>query len=77
LHDWLAPDEKKHISSTVNNARFEISKRWAFEHKDGANYDFFRNRIMFPIIHMKKGDHGVLEAGRSNAPEEKQTTQST
>jgi hypothetical protein len=54
IYDWLAPDERSFVSPLINNAHFEISKRWAFEHKDGANYDFFRNRIMFPIHNEKE-----------------------
>jgi DNA primase len=38
----------------------KYQKRWATQ--DGANYDFFRNRIMFPI-HNEKEISWVLEAG--------------
>jgi hypothetical protein len=34
IYDWLAPDERSFVSTPlINNAHFEISKRWAFEHK--------------------------------------------
>jgi DNA primase len=53
----FAPDERSFVSTPINNAHFEISKRWAFLNtKDGANYDFFRNRIMFLFI-MKRRYH--------------------
>jgi DNA primase len=51
----FAPDERSFVSTPlINNAHFEISKLGFFEHKDGANYDFFRNRIMFPIHNEKE-----------------------
>jgi DNA primase len=53
----FAPDERSFVSTPlINNAHFEISKRWAFEHKDGANYDFLEIESCFLFI-MKRRYH--------------------
>lgn len=67
----FAPNDRSFVSTPlINNAHFEISKTLGFTNtKDGASYDFFRNRIMFPI-HNDKGDIIGFGGRRSNLEEE-------
>lgn len=52
-----APNTGSFISTpAINNGHFELTKTLGYTNtKDGSSYDFFRNRVMFPI-HNEKGD---------------------
>lgn len=52
-----APNVASFISTpAINNGHFELTKTLGYTNtKDGSSYDFFRNRVMFPI-HNEKGD---------------------
>ena len=52
-----APNVGSFISTpAINNGHFELTKTLGYTNtKDGSSYDFFRNRVMFPI-HNEKGD---------------------
>jgi DNA primase len=67
----FAPNDRSFVSTPlINNAHFELSKTLGFTlTKDSASYDFFRNRIMFPI-HNEKGDIIGFGGRRSNSEEE-------
>lgn len=66
-----APDERSFVSTpAINAGRFEISKDLGLTNtKDGASYDFFRDRIMFPI-HNHQGFIIGFTGRRSNAQEQ-------
>lgn len=65
-----APDTASFISTTViNNGQISISKDLGYtKTKDGASYDFLRNRIIFPIQN-EKGDV-IGFGGRTDNSEE-------
>lgn len=67
----FAPNESSFVSTPlINNAHFELAKTLGFTiTKNQMSYDFFRNRIMFPI-HNEKGDIIGFGGRRSNLPEE-------
>lgn len=66
----FAPDEAKYVAGPViNMAKYDYGLQLGlFKTKDGNSYDFFRNRLMFPI----QNDKGVIIGfgGRANNPEE-------
>ena len=67
-----APNERSFISTpAINNGNFEVSKSLGYTlTKDGASYDFLRNRIVFPI-HNEKGDIVGFGARTDNSEESK------
>jgi DNA primase len=67
----FAPNDRSFVSTPlINNAHFELAKTLGFTlTKDSSSYDFFRNRIMFPI-HNEKGDIIGFGGRRSNSEEE-------
>jgi DNA primase len=68
-----APNQRSFISTpAINGGNFELSKTLGYTNtKDGSSYDFFRNRIMFPI-HNEKGDIIAFGGRRSNDDAEKE-----
>lgn len=66
----FAPNVQSFISTpAINQAKYEISKTLGFTNtKDGSSWDFFRDRIMFPV----HNDRGVIVGfgGRRNNGEE-------
>lgn len=67
----FAPNERSFISTpAINGGNFELSKTLGYTiTKDGASYDFFRNRIIFPI-HNERGDIVGFGGRRSNDEED-------
>jgi DNA primase catalytic core len=75
LEDFMvgfSPNEKSFISTpAINNGNFELAKNLGFTNtKDGASYDFFRNRVMFPILN-EKGNIAGFGGRRGEEEEEK------
>lgn len=69
----FAPDEKSFISTPViNSAQIEISKSLGYTKTNhGSSYDFFRNRIIFPIQN-EKGEVIGFGGRTDNSEESKQ-----
>jgi DNA primase len=67
----FAPNERSYVSTPlINNAHFELTKTLGYTlTKDSSSYDFFRNRIMFPI-HNEKGEIIGFGGRRSDSEEE-------